>query len=68
VTLRWLGDASASSVREAVAAVAPAQADARIEFSPELATISDPAWCVGTALVDHTLVRAASPGGAHSDP
>jgi len=43
-------------VREAVAAVAPARAGGRIQLSPEVGSVSEPTWCVGTAVVDRSLV------------
>src|SRR5947207_3233025 len=53
--MRWLADPSESSVRQAVAAVAPRLANARIELSPDIDT-SNPEWSSSTAIVDGSFV------------
>ena len=52
--MRWVGDGSERSIREAVAAAVPALADARLRSST-LVT-SNPEWCAGTAILDEAFI------------
>jgi len=53
--MRWLADPSERSVRQALAAAAPALARARIEIATDLDT-SNPEWASSTAVVDGAFV------------
>jgi aminoglycoside phosphotransferase (APT) family kinase protein len=53
--VRWLQEASESSIREVVVAAAPALAEANIELASTITT-SNPEWCAGTATIARSFV------------